>query len=267
VSVKGAIKVGWSTQLRDEQAGEVLRWYEGLEAQLMDFIRVVPPHGTHNLNSWSSQLATILVEACCLIDSIFSKFRKDAVIVRGTSPSKDINGDAELYAPLLRLPERKAMVLTAAHPFHTPFGLWADLLHGTPYRSKQHKLEWWTLYARSKHDRIPAFEAFTLTKTIDALAGALIVISTVPAFTPMMVRRGWLFFLGHSTPREGLMQDYHQTLLGQREIFGENDWPFTVETGLFAVPIGHGHLPDDSNDFHPVVYEASPMMLRYRCKI
>ena len=44
----------WAAPIPDEQAGEVLLWYEGLEVQVKDFIRVVPPHGKYNLNSWSS---------------------------------------------------------------------------------------------------------------------------------------------------------------------------------------------------------------------
>ena len=80
---------GWSTPLPDEQAGDVLRWYEGLEAQVMDFIRVVPPHGTHNLNSWSSQMATVLVEACCLIESIFHQFKDDAATAQGKPKPRD----------------------------------------------------------------------------------------------------------------------------------------------------------------------------------
>jgi hypothetical protein len=60
----------WSTAIANEHGGEILRWYEGLEAQVMDFIHVVPPHG-NNQQVWSSKLATVLVEACCLIESIF----------------------------------------------------------------------------------------------------------------------------------------------------------------------------------------------------
>ena len=46
-------------------ARAVLRWYESLEEQIVEFLRVVPPHGP-NFNTWSPQLATVLVESCNL---------------------------------------------------------------------------------------------------------------------------------------------------------------------------------------------------------
>ena len=213
----------WSTPIDDKDAGEVLRWYEGLEAQVMDFISVVPPHGS-NLCVWSSKVATVLVEACCLIESIFHQFKDDAATVQGKgNPGDKLNlpDYAELYGPLLRLHERTAILLTDTPKGRTPYSLWADLPHGEPQSP-----EWWKLYNRSKHRRIGAFVEFTSSMAIDALAGALVIISTVPAFTSMMVRREWLFFLGSSRPREGLIQDYQQTLLGQRSTPVSNDWPF-----------------------------------------
>lgn len=252
----------WSTPIPDQYAGEVLRWYEGLEAQVMDFIRLVPPHGPHNLNSWSSQLATVLVEACCLIESIFYQFRDDAAIEQGKTIRKAKPGKrlfltlkdyAELYGSLLRLPERTVILLTDTPNFRTPFSLWTNA----------HVPAWWDLYNSSKHGRFEVFTKFTLTRAIDALAGALIVISTVPAFAPALLRHEWLP-LGSWNP-EALVPDYCQTLRGQHSTSSE--WPFTIETRLFALPIGHSQLPLDTKDFRPLFYGASPRLLRWFGKI
>lgn len=259
---------GWSTPLPNEQAGEVLRWYEGLEAQVVDFMRVVPPHGT-NLGVWSSKIATVLVEACCLIESIFYQFRDDAAIKQGkplpkAKPGKRIfltlKDYAELYNSLLRLPERTAIFLTDTREFRTPFILWKDLLGGAPFDGKKHVPDWWDLYNSSKHDRITVLPKFTLTRAIDALAGALIVISTVPAFAPALVRHKWLPL--SSWHPEALLDAYRQALC--RSLSGGEE--FTIETKRFALPIGRDPLPADIRGFRPSNHGASPRLRRHFCK-
>jgi hypothetical protein len=250
----------WSTPLADAQAGEVLRWYEGLEAQVIDFIRVVPPHGD-NLGAWSPMIATILVEACCLIESIWYQFKDDAAKVQGpnTPGARPTLGPyAALYAPLLRLPERTAILRTDTSGFRTPFALWSDLVGGAPFDGKRHVPEWWALYNDSKHHRIEVFPKFTLTRAIDALAGALVVIATVPAFTPALVLHEWLPLDGRP---QSMMQDYQQTLQGQHVT--PEEWPFMVRTRLFALLIGHGTLSTDINDFRPFFHRGDPRLSRF----
>jgi hypothetical protein len=41
----------------------IIRWYEGLEEEIVDFLRCVPPQD-QNMNTWSPRLATVIVEAC-----------------------------------------------------------------------------------------------------------------------------------------------------------------------------------------------------------
>jgi hypothetical protein len=243
----------WSTPIADEQAGEVLRWYEGLEEQVRDLMRVVPPHGI-NLQVWSSKVATVLVEACCLVESILYHFRDDAAKVQ-RKPIRhgqlNLGNYAELYGKLLHLPDRTAILLTDAPEYRTPFALWTDLLSGYPFDPKKHVPVWWDLYNRSKHRRIGVFTAFTPTMAIDALAGALIVISTVPAFAPALVRHEWLPISG-GWSREEFLENYGRWLSQWQ--CGMQSWTSIVETRLFAVPIGYGHLPPDINDFRPDVH-------------
>src|SRR5882724_9581741 len=147
---------------------------------------------------------------------------------------------AELYGSLLRLPERMAVLLADTPVYRTPFASWTDLLGGARFDKYTHVPKWWDLYNGSKHRRIQVFPEFTLTRTIDALAGALMVISTVPAFTFAMVKHEWLpLDRGPETD----VRDYWQTLRGQHVT--SREWPFAIATQLLAIPIGHGHLPSD----------------------
>jgi hypothetical protein len=118
---------------------------------------------------------------------------------------------------------------------------------------------WWNLYNRSKHRGITVFPEFTLTMALDVLAGALVIISTVPAFAPAMLRHEWLNSAGANP--EHLVRDYWQTLRGQKST--PQEWPFTIDTQLFALPIGSGQLPADISDFRPNHYGASPRLFRW----
>jgi hypothetical protein len=165
---------------------------------------------------------------------------------------------AKLYGTLLRLPERTTILLTDTPEYRTPFSLWRDLVGGAPFDRQKHVPEWWHLYNESKHHRINVFLEFTLTKAIDALAGALVVIATVPAFASAMLRYEWLAL---TAAPEGLVRDYWQTLRGQRAT-PDNQW-FTIMTQLLAIPIGHGELPDDPTDINPFHYGGHPRLLRW----
>lgn len=248
----------WSTPITDEQAGEVLRWYEALEAQVMDFIHVVPPHGD-NLRVWSPTIATILVEACCLIESIWYQFKDDAATIQGKGDPGDrptLGSYAALYVSLLRLPERRAILLTDTREYRTPFALWTDLVDGAPFDGKQHVPAWWDLYNKSKHRRMKVFPEFTLTRAIDALAGALVVIATVPAFTPALVRHEWLPL--SSWDPEAVVEAYQLSL--SRARYGEE---FAIDTRLFALPIGGPPVPDNIHDFRPSDHGGSSRMRRH----
>src|SRR5262247_420948 len=124
--------IGCSTPIPDEAAGQLSRWYEGLEAQEDDFLRVVPPHGV-NLGVWSSRLATILVEACYLIESILHHFREDAATAQGNPKPRNylqLKDYVALYNRLLRLPDRTAILLTDVPDDRRPFAPWVELLNG-----------------------------------------------------------------------------------------------------------------------------------------
>jgi hypothetical protein len=196
---------------------------------------------------------------------IFHQFKDDAATEQRKRKPHDrftLGHYAELYGSLLRLPERTTILLTDTPEFRTPFGLWKDLLDGAPFDGRTHVPEWWRLYNDSKHNRIKVFQEFTLTRAIEALAGALVVISTVPAFTFTMVRHEWLPL---DRDPETQVRDYWQTLRGQRST--AVGWPFAIATQLLAIPIGHGHLPPAINDFSPLAYGGNPRLFRHFRKL
>ena len=137
----------WSTAIANEHGGEILRWYEGLEAQVMDFTNVVSPHG-NNQQVWSSELATVLVEACCLIESIFYHFKDDAATEQGKSKPGahlTLGNYADLFGGLLRLPERRAILLIDILEYRCPFASRIHLLNGVPFDAAKHVPGWWDL--------------------------------------------------------------------------------------------------------------------------
>ena len=94
-------------------SGTVLHWYETLEAQTIEFLRVVPPHGP-NLDTWSPRLATVLVESCNLIESVLYHITPATVSVSGKTKKRNdlqLADYAQLYCTNLRLPDHTAILL------------------------------------------------------------------------------------------------------------------------------------------------------------
>jgi len=107
-----------------------------------------PPYGTHSMNSWSSQLATVLVEACSLIESIFHQYKDNAATAQNKGKPKDrltLGPCTELYGDFLRLSERTAILLTDVPALRTPFGLWTNILGEACFDKDKHVPGWWNL--------------------------------------------------------------------------------------------------------------------------
>jgi hypothetical protein len=233
-------------------AANVLRWYESLEEQVMDFLQVVALR-RHNLHVWSPKLATVVVEACSLIDSVLRDISPARVTVRGTSKKRSgltLPDYAELYCTPLRLPARTAILLTDTPEYRTPFGTWSK---GPPFDSPP----WWQVYNRFKHRRLAHFTAATLNTAIDALSGALVIIATVPALLPAVFKHGWLNLEGYNP--ELALRDLQSGLFQDKPVF--------LETSLFGVPLGKEPLPANIKDFRPMFYGASYRLLRWFGKL
>ena len=228
-------------------ASNIIRWYEGLEEEVVEFLRYVPPQN-QNMNVWSPRLATVIVEACGLIDSLFRYISPAKVTIHGKKKKRDklnILDYAELHSSNLQLPAQKIILLISPPSYRNPFGIWSK------QGSRSFKTpSWWTINNDLKHQRIDNFCKATMDMAIDALAGALLIISKVPELLPATLRHGWLD-LGGLNPEHLL-----ETLQKGRE--GR-----TLETSLFALWLGYWELPKDIKDFSPLRYHGSKRLLSF----
>ena len=231
--------------------GNTLRWYEDLEDELVAFLKAVPPQG-NNRKVWSPKLATILVEACTLTESVFYHI----------TPITDAVGDrdrdhmglaeyAELYRVKRRLAERKVVFFQEPLGWVEPFHRWANRTTGF----KDKEPAWWKIYNEAKHHRLEMLEKATLKMAICAVAGAFVTIVTESTLLLAARRHEWLSF-NYDRP-EVLVAD----VLEQRS----GIW-LCPETPLFAALLGASPLPDDINklkDPSSPIPITSPRLVRW----
>jgi hypothetical protein len=223
-------------------AANVIRWYQSLEEQLQEVLNVVPPQGTNLQTAWSPKLATVLVEACNLIESVLYDLIDSSPYYDATTNKVQVPGEskprkrdrlelhhyAQLYCKPLRLHACQAVFFHEPLGWQMPFGVWDGQ---PPFRQP----DWWVVHNASKHRRLGHFEAFTLEKAIAALAGALVVIASAPAEPSAMdlcwamIQHEWINPLSYETPQL-ILQFY----AGR----GFTDQHLCVETSLFAVLVG-----------------------------
>jgi hypothetical protein len=232
-------------------AANILRWYQGLEEKVEEFLKYIPPQN-ENMTTWSPQLATLIVEACAIIDSLLFYVTPSKVIIRGKEKDRDnlnILDYAELYSAKFALPRRKVIFLASPPSYRNPFDIWANQVSGS--FSSPH---WWIVYNDLKHDRIANFKKASMRTAIDALTGALLIISKamfeVPELLRVALRYGFLD-LGGLNP-----EIFLSILQGGQE--GR-----MLESSLFALWLGHWELPEDIKDFSPARHHGSKRLLAF----
>jgi hypothetical protein len=232
----------------EAKAGTIVQWYETLEEQIIDFLKYVPLQD-QNMKTWSPRLSTVIVEACGLIDSILRYISPSEVTIRGKLKKRDkleLSDYHELYAAKLKLPDRKVIVLTSPPTYRIPFDVWSKTSRKGFFKAP----EWWTIHNHLKHQRIDCFVKATLETTIDALAGSLLIIATIPDLVASTLRQGWLAIKGNP---EIIIENLQN---GAAE-------SVTLETSLFAIWLGNRPLPDDIKDFRPILYGSSPKLVSF----
>jgi hypothetical protein len=217
----------------------VLQWYDSLESQLLEVMRYVPP-APENLTNYSPQLASIVVDACGLLDSILRQVSPDPATISGKSKARrklDIEDYANLYASKFALPDLKSILLLSPPRYASPFAPWAPLVAGNKYAPTA----WWSTHTDLKHDWIANLKKAQLEIAIESLCALHQVIAVVPDLGKAIMRRGWI-------PGRNLNPEIVVEILG---------WKTTptnaimIETKLFATARGKTTLPADINDFHP----------------
>jgi hypothetical protein len=235
-----------------QTATNVLRWYEELEEQLVYFMKDIPPQGK-NLDVWSPALATVIVESCNLIESVFYHITPDPTTYGSTKKREKLFlcDYAAFYSNRHSLSERKVVIFQEPLDWCTPFEKWAG---ATTFDNP----EWWDIHNKSKHSRLDHFEKFTLKRAIEALAGALVVIATAPmvssarALATVMVKHGWLNLdLEMGIDREFLDHFYNRNVA--------KAW-LAPETPLFAAILSVVPLPQTmSSDLKWILFNPEKL--------
>ncbi|HEY7491333.1 MAG TPA: hypothetical protein VIH59_09530 [Candidatus Tectomicrobia bacterium] len=227
-------------------AANVIRWYRSLEEQLQNVLNVVPPLEPNLRQAWSPMLATVIVEACNLVESILYDITPDHVQApwrKGRKPWRSRNcltlkDYACLYCQQLHLTECKVVFFHEPLSWQRPFEQWSG--QQAPFPAP----DWWAVHNKSKHRRLSHFAEFTLEKAIAALAGAMVVITSAP--TVPVARELFWAMIQHEwiNPANDFPASTIEEFYGGQ---GASDQYLCVETSLFAVLFGRPSLPEDIN--------------------
>ncbi len=233
------------------RAFRVVIRYESLEAQLVEFLKHVPPQGS-NMNAWSPTVATIIKEACSLLETILKWSSPTKAKVRGrVKKRKDLSIEdlAILNSELLGLAKRKVIWLTSPPEYRTPYDCWVNLSQSKRVRAPA----WWTTHNRLKHDEISFMEEATVNMGIDALAGLILAAGSSPEMTRALMQRDLLHW--RNVPP-------HQVVTWALGGFPQG-FPIILKTTLFAILLGGPPLPDDINEFRPAAHTNSPLLVHH----
>lgn len=228
----------------------VLQWYEELEDEMLDIMRYLPP-APENLKSFSPRLASLIMDACGLLDSILRQITPDPVTVDGKSITKkelNIIHYGKLYAAKFELPDMKSITLISPPKYHCPFAPWVSLASDGPYEP----LPWWATHTDLKHDRIANLKKAGLGMAMEALCALHQIIAVVPDLARSVLRRGWV---------RGEKEDLEFVI----EILEGKSFMDTVliETKLFVVPRGQRGFPENIEDFRPIFYPGSERLVDF----
>ncbi|MFX0137503.1 MAG: hypothetical protein ACFFDN_27950 [Candidatus Hodarchaeota archaeon] len=232
----------------DVIATNIFRWFKSLEDQLVEFLDIVPAH-VQNMGVWSPRLATIIIESCGLIDSVFRHLSPKTLKIKRKTKTRDelgLSDYAELYKNLM-LHKRKVIFLTRPSEYRVPFDNWHDSSSMAP--------EWWSIHNKLKHNRLKNISNAKLENAINALAGSLLVITSIPELGPYLISQKWFNLRGFNPE---IAVEFAQSGFNCSE-------SFTVETSIFVVVLGQKNfsLPDSIEDFRPVLFGGSPRLMAF----
>jgi hypothetical protein len=239
-------------------ANEVLRWYERLERSVLEFGERVPLT-TENETLKAPILASVLIDACSLLDSMFRDMTPDPVSVNGKSKSRrdcNIVDFASLHSDPLNLPNTRSVVLVSPPRYRAPFEGWKTLNMNQGYTS----LPWWQAYTDVKHDCLSNLDKATVGSTLDALCALNQTIARRLDMIRIVMRHGW--FPSGTYDISYVLGEVNEGKLPDR---------FVIQTKLFAVPVGpprgsspaSRQFPADLKDLNPYFFQCKKEFLEF----
>lgn len=151
------------------------------EQMLSDMLQVVPYSKEHE-HVWSPQLATVLLEACSQLDSLW-KARSGRASAR-----LDIRDYFAMFGG--DVAERWLVFWGETGVRVQPFAAWSV----TPNHSKDKftPLDWWQAYNDLKHSRLANRKRATLRHAAHAVAGLFVAIVRCPECASAVAHEGWI---------------------------------------------------------------------------
>ena len=224
----------------DSDKDQVLQWYGWLEEELLNILKYIPPSG-QNLEAFSPQLATLIIESCGLLDSVFRQISPDRVTVDGKSKRRrelDIVDYSKLYADKFDIAASKSILLIPPARYLIPFRAWLE--NKSP--------EWWRIHTDLKHDRIANLKKANLNVAIESLCGLQLIVATLPDFARAILRRGWV-------PGKKMTPEITVRTLESKP--GSAYDSLLVESRFFIVARGAEKFPAKIEDLHLSLFAAS----------
>jgi hypothetical protein len=239
-------------------ANEVLRWYERLERSVLEFGERVPLT-VENETLKAPILASALIDACSLLDSMFRDMTPDPVSVNGKTKTRHdcmVADFAWLHSQPLDLPNTQSVMLVSPPRYRAPFEKWKSINASQAYAP----LPWWQAYTVLKHDCLSSLDKATVGFALDALCALNQLIARRLDMIRIVMRHGWF-------PSE--RYDISFVLSEVNE--GKLPDTFVVQSKLFAVPVGEPRgsspatrqFPPDLNDLKPHYFQCKKEFLEF----
>lgn len=211
----------------------VISSYILAEHMLDDVLRVVPYCPSHE-SVWSPVLATVLLESCSQLDSLWQFEARQSSCV--TQKSLDIKDYFSYFGQYLGY---RWVLFWGEEPEQVhPYKPWASV---ASYATTTYvQLDWWKAYNAVKHDRLRNRQEATLKRAVQSLSALFLNILRCEFCRDDVAQAGWLSAgpqAAHN-PRCHLGEDSRST----------KDMYVLAESKLFSYPVGWCKIsvhPDD----------------------
>lgn len=249
-SGRGFCRRGRANYLDEYISAQLLEWYERIEDGILEFAEHVPLIHTNDVIT-SPRLASYLLDACGLIDSVFREMTPDPanivqqVVRRGDCGIKEF---AVLHSQELLLPKVRSILLVSPPRYFMPFKSWETVTSIQTYCD----LEWWNSYNALKHDRLSHLSRATLGTALEALSALHQVLARRLDLVPILIRKGWF------------PVTYSRQFIIDEVAKGRLPAVFIVQSKLFATPTGTSLDPSADGQFPDPIEHLT--LYNYQCK-
>jgi hypothetical protein len=200
-------------------ASAVVASFIATERTLVDVLEIVPYCNEHE-NVWSPRLATVIMEACSQLDSLWSHEARQSSFL-GPDLNLKIKHHFKHFA--CKVGYRWAVFWADPPVQLRPYKTWDGVTEYAP-------LEWWQAYNDLKHNRLEYLKRATLSAAVNAVAGLFLAVVASEYCREAIESANWL------SAGQAVAHNPKATL--------SEDWPsanqnfVAAESRLFTYPVG-----------------------------